>query len=189
MRSGKMSVEGGYDGEFGVVKIFSPSEREELKGQGGFWDLKPARKPGRKKAAHKAAKPVPQTEFALTAPETDAGGLNPEQARAAGYRGGHLVVRAGPGSGKTRLLVGRIKGLLEEGVPASVILALTFTNKAAKEMASRLEKASPTAGEVRVSTFHALGLDILRQALGREPELLAPEEREALLGDLAGSWG
>ena len=189
VRTGRMRVEGGYDGEFGVVKIFSSSEREELKGQGGFWDLKPARKPRGKKAATLAAKPATQPAFSLTAPEPDDGGLNPEQDRAASCQGGHLIVRAGPGSGKTRLLVSRLEGLLAEGVPARGILALTFTNKAAGEMASRLQEASPLAGEVRVSTFHALGLEVLRRALGQEPVLLTPEEREALLAGLAKERG
>ncbi|RMU19791.1 DNA/RNA helicase, superfamily I [Pseudomonas amygdali pv. lachrymans] len=73
-------------------------------------------------------------------------------------------VVAGPGTGKTTTLIHRIKHLVEQGVPASRILVLTFTNKAAHELVERL-KASEIAGasEVWAGTFHAFGLEFLRK--------------------------
>lgn len=73
-------------------------------------------------------------------------------------------VVAGPGTGKTTTLIHRIKHLVEQGVPASRILVLTFTNKAAHELLERL-KASEIAGasEVWAGTFHAFGLEFLRK--------------------------
>jgi len=190
VREGRVRVEGGYDGEFGVVGIFDPSERAELKGQEAFWDLSPRR--GRRKktpAPAPAAEAPSQPKLELTPPGGDAGGLDEEQAAAADYRGGHLLVRAGPGSGKTRLLVGRAAALVEEGVSPQGILVVTFTNKAAGELAARLAAASPRAAAVNACTFHALGRRILADALGNEPRLLDPEQRQELLRALAGRHG
>jgi DNA helicase-2/ATP-dependent DNA helicase PcrA len=88
--------------------------------------------------------------------------LNDAQCQAVRHIDGPLLVLAGPGSGKTRVVTHRIAHLLREGIPASQILALTFTNKAADEMKSRVESLAP--GEnVWVSTFHRFGARLLRQ--------------------------
>ena len=95
--------------------------------------------------------------------------LNPAQAEAVEHVNGPLLVLAGAGSGKTRVITQRIGRLVERGVPSKAILAMTFTNKAAGEMAERAHAVMQEQGNgaaskgLTVSTFHSFGLSVLQR--------------------------
>ncbi len=91
--------------------------------------------------------------------------LNPPQTEAVQITTQPLLVLAGAGSGKTRVITEKIAYLVQQGFAARNIAALTFTNKAAREMKQRVDKLLPAQKSrgLRVSTFHALGLEILRR--------------------------
>jgi len=103
--------------------------------------------------------------------------LNPQQQTAVKAIDHPLLVLAGAGSGKTRVITEKIAYLVKQGLPARHIAAVTFTNKAAREMQSRVFKLlrPEQSRGLRVSTFHSLGLDILRlehKSLGYKRVLL-----------------
>ena len=94
--------------------------------------------------------------------------LNPEQYKAVTAIDGAILIIAGAGSGKTRVITYRIAHMLDMGIPQSQILALTFTNKAAKEMSDRVkELTQKKLQNLTVSTFHAFGVKILRSDIER----------------------
>jgi DNA helicase-2/ATP-dependent DNA helicase PcrA len=92
--------------------------------------------------------------------------LTPAQAEAVTHIEGPLLILAGAGSGKTRVITRRVAFLLQQGVRPGNILAITFTNKAAGEMRDRVEALVP-GSRVFISTFHALGARLLRQYADR----------------------
>src|ERR1043166_2291043 len=99
----------------------------------------------------------------------DLSGLNPQQREAVTHEEGPLLVLAGAGSGKTRVITYRIAWLIgERGLQSGRILAVTFTNKAANEMLSRVERLVPGIG-VRpwIGTFHSTSLRMLRRYADR----------------------
>lgn len=96
----------------------------------------------------------------------DLSGLNPAQRDAVRHASGPLLVLAGAGSGKTRVITYRVAWLVDElGVDPGSILGVTFTNKAAGEMLERIEKLVPHRGyrRPRIGTFHSVSLRILRR--------------------------
>ena len=127
----------------------------------------------------------------LPLPEQVLEGLNDQQKAATSHLGGPLLIVAGAGSGKTRTLTRRFEWLVAQGVPADRILALTYTNDAAAELAERIELAlGQLSEEINATTFHALCMEILRDesaAAGLNPfftTATAPDRVAIMLGRL-----
>jgi len=131
--------------------------------------------------------------------------LNPAQRKAAEAINGPVLILAGPGSGKTRVITFRIAYLVRTiGINPHRILAVTFTNKAAREMRERLEKLlSGSVKDMTLGTFHAICAGILRrdgeaigigkrfgafQALGDVSLKVQPGTVHGLLGELKSAW-
>ena len=190
MRDNRVSFSPGYDGIFGTVKIFSDQERNRLLGQRSLFSS--FEKKVGLIVADKGATPQPSSDHSpySAVPEPIEGveplvQLNNEQQAAVDHQKGHLMIIAGPGTGKTRTLTHKMARLIETGVDVDRLLAVTFTNKAANEMKDRLcvllggKRSLPFVG-----TFHALGYQILRQLKGNTVLSVIDEKtRKALLHD------
>lgn len=173
MREGQVIREPGYDGEYGVIRLF---EKEELKAEqssGFLFDISlqsPDTKPQEKSLIAKPSiteekRPKrPQTTMPKRA-DSILDHLDSEQREAAAHIAGPLLIVAGPGTGKTRTLTHRIAHLIKDHtIPSEQCLAITFTNRAAKEMQERLVQLLPDSEQpVPVMTFHSLGLSILKE--------------------------
>ncbi len=206
LRAGQVIRDAGYDGEYGVIRLFQEGELERLTAGGLLFDA-----PMSQRKTARPAKPRPTTEPAAdaavtvdparprlrlvtSAPSGPAPGilaeLDGDQRAAAETLHGPLLIVAGPGSGKTRTLTRRLAHLVaERGAPAENCLAITFTRRAAAEMRERLSALLPAGTpQVSVHTFHSLGLAILREhgnaaGLARGFRVAGEAERVALLAE------
>jgi len=139
MRKKQVIKKPGYDGEYGKIRIFDEDEKRKLSGQALLFSFE-----------KKEESPVLE-------------GLNPEQKEAVLHKEGHLIIVAGPGSGKTFTLTQKIAHLIKSGIAkADQILALTFTRKAEEEMRKRIENLIGPS-DVWISTFHSFCLSLLRE--------------------------
>ncbi len=193
LRSGAVIRQAGYDGEYGVIRLFEDGELDRFTKGDLLFDA-PAARPRRRApraAPQQEAATAPAPLLAVATPSGRTGilaALDADQAGAAELIDGPLAVIAGPGSGKTRMLTHRIAHLVvERGVPAAACLAVTFTRRATEELAARLAALLPRQGRnCAVHSFHSLGLAMLRahgEALGLAPGFrIADEaERQAML--------
>jgi uncharacterized protein (TIGR00375 family) len=203
LRAGQVIREPGYDGEYGVIRLFEDSELKRLTAGGLLFDA-PISKRTASERPKPSVMPTATAEDGETAKparprlrlvETNAASgllahLDDDQRAAAETVEGPLLIVAGPGSGKTRTLTYRIAHLIaERGVAAENCLAITFTRRAAAEMRERLASLLRGHAEhVPIHTFHSLGLAILREhasaaGLHRSFRVAGEAERVALLAE------
>jgi DNA helicase-2/ATP-dependent DNA helicase PcrA len=185
LRRGEVHRTPGYDGEYGVIRLFEPAELRPT--ADALFDVpvpqqrkakppvavkaEPKRRPAKAPAAPLAPPPSPHEplEPMLAGMEEVGTGLldrlDALQRVAASAPAGPLLIVAGPGTGKTRTLTHRIAYLCAElDVFPEECLAITFTRRAAEELRQRLDGLlGPVAADVTVATFHALGLSLLRE--------------------------
>jgi len=181
-RAGELNVTAGFDGEFGVVKLFEENERKRYASQLGLFmeGVKAANalpavvetsllatvahtasRPAKRISNERKTTTTPQPKLAGASP-----GLDPNQTAAVRDKGNFLLISAGPGTGKTRTLTHRVAYVIKEReVDPEQVLCVTFTNKAAEEMRKRLHGlvGEAESRHVTVSTFHALGAQILSE--------------------------
>ncbi|MFC2145767.1 UvrD-helicase domain-containing protein [Acidobacteriota bacterium] len=212
MRNREIYIREGFDGEYGIIKVFDEDERPALDSQNClFKDLakQERRVPTARKMINfdleefrrlteiKALETKNQEDKKKTDKKKIKTGLNLQQQEAVEHFTGPLLVIAGPGTGKTRVLTYRILHLIENrNINPGNILAVTFTNKAAAEIGERLEtllKDKSFAVKPHVTTFHALGYSILREQLNRDVgdavssfSILDPEDRKRIIQRVSG---
>lgn len=191
LRAGQVICDAGYDGEYGVIRVFDPAELRRHKTGGLLFDLPKLAAPQPVPAMAPHSDPAPLPNFRPAA-RTFAD-LDSEQYAAVETVEGPLLIVAGPGSGKTRTLTRRIAHLVADcGVAAERCLAITFTRRAAAEMRERLDLLLPDrASGIPIHTFHSLGLSILRDhpnaaGLQRGFRVVDDGERLALIMELQG---
>ncbi|MEJ2034186.1 MAG: UvrD-helicase domain-containing protein, partial [Deltaproteobacteria bacterium] len=169
IRQGQVIRKGGYDGEFGVIRVFGEGELADFRGQKNlFGGPRRLAKNGGPERGQLNLAPVPAADGPQAAARND---LNAEQQQAVNCDSPCILVTAGPGTGKTFTLVARLaKEIRENMAEADRFVAITFTNRAAGEIKERLRhQAGPAAEKVFVGTFHGLCLEWLRRD---RPELL-----------------
>src|SRR6476646_5490562 len=204
LRSGHVIRDAGYDGEYGVIRLFEENELRRLTGGAMLFDTPVSkRKPAEAvkvvappssvatdDAPVKSARPRLRVVSDRTSSTVSGilAQLDEDQRAAAGIVDGPLLIVAGPGSGKTRTLTCRIAHLVSErGAAAESCLAITFTRRAAGEMRERLARLLPNSTDkVAIHTFNSLGLAILREhgtaaGLGRDFRVASETERIELL--------
>lgn len=189
MRDGVVDLQPGYDGVYGVVRVFNDEERLALQGQESLFEVAPTdRKAAREDVSASDVQMVAGEAFeqpdepdpepaTLPVEELVHDALDADQLSAVKAEAGPTVVVAGPGTGKTRVLTHRIADLVQNRAtrPGS-ILAVTFTNKSANELRERVDGLLSSVADVEqmmVGTFHAVALHLLRRyQAGRMPELI-----------------
>lgn len=209
LRDGRVQWRPGYDGEYGAMRLFQSAELDNVEGQlcmtfdTAEADLHETMSPAIPGAADQPAShstpvshsiPVPHGTPAsretavsnILTVSMPSSALNQDQQQAVESVFPVTAVIAGPGTGKTKTLVSRIEHLIgERGVRPSEITAVTFTNKAAKELTQRIRQALPgkrSLNQMQVGTFHSLCYRLLAQA-GIELSLADQGQAEECAGE------
>ena len=163
LRLGQVERRPGFDGEYGSISLLAPAEIAALSGQLSLFASGP--EAGERPTPAGTGRRKSGAATKEGAPSAPAGALDAAQRAAAAAPEPRVAVVAGPGTGKTKTLVGRIAYLMEElGARPEEITAVTFTRQAAQELRQRLESGPAGkrgAARLHIGTFHALCLELL----------------------------
>ena len=165
LREGRVAWNPGYDGEYGTVKLFDRLEIDTILGEGSLFSGEDLAGTKREQKKQKPAAALPANPVQEETAAVPAFSLNEAQQEAVTTMARVIAVIAGPGTGKTKTLVARILHLLEERkVKTTEITAVTFTNRAAAELRTRLEDAAGkrALGRIKIGTFHSLCYQFLK---------------------------
>ena len=183
VRTGEVKLLAGYDGEFGEICIFDQEEKKSFLGNTYLFNVK---------TENNEEKPPAIPEPVVKGPEMkkeikEGIPFNEAQQEAIEYSGHSLIIKAGPGTGKTRTLTEKIVYTLHNyEVRPENILAVTFTNKAARELKERIGNALKNQehlNKITIGTFHHLGLLILKENTEIMPVIISEEERWNFLSE------
>ena len=188
LREGKVIKHAGYDGGYGVIKLFEPDEIS----QKSFANLKldiniPKSSP--QKTAKKPVAAAKEYEINKNTPrlskEINPSSLDEYQRAAVESKSKQILITAGPGSGKTTVLTHRIAHVIKNSIfEPQNILAITFTRKAAQEMRDRLNSLVPDDSlKISIHTFHSFGLEVLKEhfekaGLDKDFYVISEQEKE-----------
>ncbi len=183
MRAQEVNPQGGYDGEYGVIKIFKDGELAALTGQMNFFGMAGVNKTTKRKS--KETEIRQQTTVVDPVEESGTPSLNAAQ-QAACEAEGAVLVTAGPGTGKTKTLISWITHCIQQrNARPQEVFAVTFTNKAANEMKERLAAVlGDRSRGITLGTFHSLCFAILQERYGHLDKVYDDESREIILGIL-----
>ncbi|MBN1128376.1 MAG: UvrD-helicase domain-containing protein [Chitinispirillaceae bacterium] len=201
MRAGEVAIDAGYDGEYGTVKLFTAAELNSIAGQENLFGAAAAQPPAKtrrsagpvklKKKAIPGVKELAPHYATVKGSDPVFSRINNAQKEAIVHEGKHLLIVAGPGTGKTHTLTRRIAYQTRRLAGKQLCLALTFTNKAAAEMKERLDAfGKEVSSRTFAGTIHAFCLTVLREhaeAAGLSPAftVASPEEQELVA---SGTW-
>lgn len=188
LRNGKVIKQAGYDGEYGVIRLFDKSELVKKNFINLKLDIDIPKSPTVHSEIRKGIPeqyPLPaDVQKSVTEKSKTPASLDDWQQAAVQNFNSKLLIVAGPGSGKTTVLTKRIAYLIsEKGVKPEECLAITFTKKAASEMRSRLRKLlNKNADSISINTFHSLCFEILKENyevldLDKDFKIITDEEK------------
>lgn len=206
MRAGDVDLQPGYDGVYGTIRVFSDADREAFQGQESLFEVAPSATEQarddvvdaqttsgeafeRPERAFERPERVFEMPTRLPVEELVHDALDPDQRAAVKAATGPVVVTAGPGTGKTRVLTHRIADLVQNrGVRPGSILAVTFTNRAAAEMRERVGALLSSTADVEqmmIGTFHSVALHLLHAyQAGRVPSIIDEVAAKRLVKDV-----
>ncbi len=200
MRNREIYIQEGYDGEYGVIKVFKPGEVKNFQASNALFQVEKIAPPEKRALINFDLKGIQKlltqkSEIENLAAEkqenyqsqptekNNFNNLNDQQFEAVQHTQGPSIIIAGPGTGKTKTLTGKIAWLISNHIATpDEILAITFTNKAAGELRERIRsilKNKNKAEKITVSTFHAFGLSVLKEhysCFGRSQNFILADE-------------